>query len=554
MLTFTHTPPTFSPTYTDGLFFTVSADTDEFKFRYVYDVHVNGTSVFQGKATPNPFGLGIIDLSRILKTYVKNNPISTYGKVPIYTHQTFPFSKPYENEVIYYQLYVGYEYASSEIAPVTGFTGGGITGDTIGPPTETPGIYKAFQSTMGVNGRSNQQDFNINPFVLSGTPVGTYPTTSGLFLTNSPRIRNIQESEWYTLAFTNYYLDSSTLSEPYYVEYKQYDDEGNLIITTTFDNYSANGGGPRSNCNQVYQSIYPLYPTGTTTEFNTLYVGAGPQNIEPILHPDTKQYTIQLFGKFTGTTTPIQPTPTPTPSATPAPVVNCSGNCYNYSVSNLNLLAACDFTYYSCTDGRTITVTIPPSTSVLVDCACETYLIYECDLDVRISSNCTESPCDTCYEVIATNNSLSSRTYYYYDCTLGSWTGRTQPSLTGVLLNCVCPTFNYSQVGMSFSIDGFCTSGPTPTPTPTPTCPGYKTWSLTTVTSSCSGGVCTAVEPTLTTVYTDCNVTSITSPSTDIFTDTSLTTPFVGFFSRGGYIYYSDGTSVTEECAIGGPC
>ena len=123
MINFTHTPPTFTPVYTDGLFFTVSADTNHFKFRYVYDLYVNGTLAFEGKATPNPFDLGVIDLSRILKTYTENNPISSWNKVPIYTHQTFPFSIPYKDEVIYYDLYVGYEYADSEISQVTGFTG-----------------------------------------------------------------------------------------------------------------------------------------------------------------------------------------------------------------------------------------------------------------------------------------------------------------------------------------------------------------------------------------------------------------------------------------------
>ena len=559
MLNFTHTPPTFSPTYTDGLFFTVSADTNQFKFRYVYDVHVNGNSVFQGKATPNPFGLGIIDLSRVLKTYVKNNPISLWDNTPIYTHQTFPFSRPYNDEVIYYQVYVGYEYASSEIAPVTGFTGGGISGDTIGPPTQTPGVYKTFQSTMGVNGRANQQDFNIDPFVLSGTPSGTNPTTSGLFLTNSPRTRNIQESEWYTLGFTNYYLDGSTLSEPYYVQYKQYDENGTLLQTSNFENVITNGGGPRPNCNTVYQSLYLLYPSATTVDYNTLYVGAGPKNIEPILHPDTVQYTVQLFGKFTGTTSPIVPTPTPTPTPTLPPPSICSGDCNNYTVSNPTGIA-CEFTYYDCTAQRTITRLIGPTSSVIVSCVCDTSILFECDLDVDFHSHCSQSPCDLCFQVIATNNNDRPITYYYYDCDLGSWTGRTQPGKTGAILNCVCNNFNVSDTGMTFTVNAICapeitpTPTPTRTPTPTPSCPGFKTWNIVTGTTSCVGGTCELGSPTSATVYTNCNVTSLTAPSTDIFTNTSLTTPFVGFFTRAGSVYYSDGTSVVEECVIGGPC
>lgn len=573
MINFTHTPPAFSPVYTDGLYFIVSADTNHFKFRYTYNIYVDGNFVFEGKATPNPFGLGVIDVSRILKTYVANNPISYWNTTPIYTHQTFPFSRPALDETINYEVLVGYEYASSEIAQVTGFTGNSPI-DIPGPPTATEGLFKTFQSTMGVNGRANEQDFNIDPFVLSGTPVGTNPTTSGLFLTNSPRIRDIQPTEYYTLGFTNYYLSSSMLSEPYYVQYKFYDDSGTLLDTQTYENITTNGGGPLPNCTYVYPSWYLIEPTGST-EYNTLYVGAGPKNLEDVIPADTAQYTVQLFGKFTGSTTPVQPTPTPTPSSTPPAPIECSGSCANYTVSNPNL-SACEFTYFSCSAQRNITISIPAQTSTIVSCVCSTSLVYECDLDIDFYSNCTGAPCSTCFQFIVTNDSdRGPVTYYYYDCELGYWTGRTQPAETGALIDCACNTFYSDELSaLTITINAICgqepqttptptptigtTATPTPTrtstPTPTPTCSGYKSWGITTGTTSCSGGICTLGSPTFATVYTNCNVTSLTAPSTDIFTDTSLTTSFVGFFSRGGSIWYSDGTSVTEECVIGGPC
>lgn len=347
------TPPNFQPVLTNGLFYQVSADTtDRYKFRYTYDIYVEGTKIFQGKSTPNPFDFGVIDVSRVLKTYCDNNPISIWNTTNIYTHKTFPFSRPYENEVINYQVYFGYEYANSPLASVTGFTG--ISGST-GDPGISTELKKVFHSTMGVNGRSNQQDFNMGPFVLSGTPVGVSPTTSGLFLTNSPRTRNIQSSEWYTLSFTNYYLDKTTLSEPYYVEYKFYDENGNQITATTIDNITTNGGGPRTDCLDVYQELPLLIPSGGT-DYNTLYVGAGPKNLEPILPANTEYYTVQLYGKFTGTTEPIQPTPTPTPtpSATPLECI-----CTEYFVYNNSLEAQGVFTYNDCSRSQNILVLNP---------------------------------------------------------------------------------------------------------------------------------------------------------------------------------------------------
>jgi len=195
LITITHTPPTFSPVYTDGLFFTITTLTNYPKFRFVYDLYVNGDNVFSGKATPNPFGLGIVDVSKILKNYVNNLPLSYYETTPIYTHETFPFSRPLEDNVILYELKFGYEYAEDEISPVTGFTGNGeliynpttneysLDGER-GLPSVSSGNFKTYQATMGVNGRATQQDFNMGPFILSGTPMNMNPTTTGLFLTN----------------------------------------------------------------------------------------------------------------------------------------------------------------------------------------------------------------------------------------------------------------------------------------------------------------------------------------------------------------------------------
>jgi len=96
-LSYINTPEQFQPVLSDGLFFTVSANTynplTTFKFRFVYDLFVNGVNVFRGKCTPNPYGLGIIDLQQILETYTQNNPVSYWNTTPIYTHTTFPFSR-----------------------------------------------------------------------------------------------------------------------------------------------------------------------------------------------------------------------------------------------------------------------------------------------------------------------------------------------------------------------------------------------------------------------------------------------------------------------------
>jgi len=463
MINFLNTPPKFSPVYTDGLFFTVSADTNHFKFRYVYDIYADGVLIFQGKATPNPFELGVIDVSRILKSYVSNIPISRWNTTPIYTHQTFPFSRPNNPETINYQVYVGYEYASSELDQVTGFTG---NDSTIGPPEVTDGLYKTFQSTMGVNAKSNEQNFDIGQFVLSGTPTGTNPTVDCLYLTNSPRNRDLDPSEYYTLGFTNYYLSDDALSEPYYVLYNFYDDEGAFITGVTVDNITTNGGGPRTDCDYVYQSTTIINPTGNT-DFNTLYVGAGPMNLEPIMPANAAQYTIQLFGKFTGSTSPIQPTPTPTPTPSATPTQNpCDAyGCASYSITNQNF-NPCELTYWDCENEISTTILIAPESSFLINCTCPESFAYECDLIIQYSSECiSPNPCITCYTTVVNNNGNESCIYTYYDCNTNQYVTVSQPPLTGTEYACICPTIQTLCEDVEVIPGAYC-SGPLPTPTP----------------------------------------------------------------------------------------
>ena len=380
-LSYINTPEQFQPVLSDGLFFTVSANTynplTTFKFRFVYDLFVNGVNVFRGKCTPNPYGLGIIDLQQILETYTQNNPVSYWNTTPIYTHTTFPFSRPSTDETISYFLKTGYEYSDTPLGGITGFTG---VGTAVGQPAEPSNLHKTFRSTMGVNGRATQQDFNIGPFVLSGTPLSTNPTTSGLFLTNAPRTQDLLETDYYTLGFTNYFLGGALLSEPYYVRYRFYDDEGYEITGYTYDNITTNGGGPRSDCNYVYPAMYLIDPISGTT-YNTLYVGAGPQNI-PNMPTGTTQYTVQLYGVFEGSTSPIQPSPTPTPTpsstppsgtTTPTPTPSstppCTG-CTEYTIFHTNEGVITVF-FTNCANG--VELSFPAEPNVLYEtCSCST--------------------------------------------------------------------------------------------------------------------------------------------------------------------------------------
>jgi hypothetical protein len=410
-------PADFQPSKSDSLYFTVSANTtSQPKFRYVYEVYVENYKVFEGKATPNPYGLGIIDISRVLDSYLQNYPVSYHDQTPIFTHQTSPFSRPYGNDVVDYFILVGEEYADTFIDPLTGFTG---VGNQVGLPAVQSTTYKAFLGTMGVNRNATKAVWNTGQFTLSGNPQPAFPyTENGLFLTNSPRIRDISLAEYYTLSFTNYDLGGPYKSEPYYAEYKYYDPNGFLIRTDQYANIQSNGGGPATTCTQDY--VNNTFTGGS--DYNILNIGVGPQNIYQF-PADTHYYTVQLFGKAAT----IPPTPSVTPSVTPT---------------------------FGLTPTPTPSVTMTQTPSSTPFCSCSNYeltstvgytiLVFYTDC-FGIGSNLYLGPYETIYQCACVVNSQPGLTI----TNLGSCGG---PSVT------VTPTPSITPSSTSL---GPCTSGTT---------------------------------------------------------------------------------------------
>lgn len=369
-------PAEFQPSKSDAIYFTVSADTTtKPKFRYVFEVYVEGYRVFEGKATPNPYGLGIIDVSRVLDSYLQNYPVAYFNQTPIFTHQTSPFSRPYTNDVVDYYILVGEEYSDSFIEPLTGFTG---IGNQVGLPSVQSNTYKAFLGTMGVNRNATKAEWNTGQFTLSGNPQPAFPyTVDGLFLTNSPRIRDISIDEYYTLSFTNYDLGGAYKSEPYYAEYKFYDEDGFVIRTDKYANIVSNGGGPATACTQDY--VNNTFTGGS--DYNILNIGVGPMNIFNF-PANTLYYTVQLFGKATAVppTPSITPSPTRTPGASPQ-ATSTSTPTMTPTPSSTPPTCACDFyqidntypftieIFYNDCNGLGLTQFVGPFETVTL-CAC----------------------------------------------------------------------------------------------------------------------------------------------------------------------------------------
>lgn len=307
------------PTLSPDNYFVLSASTNtEDKFRYVYNLYVFGEKVFTGKATPNPYGLGIIPVGDILHDYAKNAPIAFSattggGGSPIYIHQTNYYTTPVQDEVIDWWCYFGEEHSKGALLPPEQFTG---IGNSQGEPAFPSGLKKSFLGTMGRNAFSNLPKLDTDKFFMRGYD-GLFPSTSSLFLTNSPRIRDISTDEYFTLSALNYILPSENVGNYSYVydtEYRFYDINDTFITGYTVANIRANGGGPRDTCNETYPT-YSLPSGETQSQWNIIHIGAGTKNI--FIPDNTKYYQVQLKGYYVSGGT--QPTPTPTPTGTELP-------------------------------------------------------------------------------------------------------------------------------------------------------------------------------------------------------------------------------------------
>ena len=306
------TQPTLSP----DNYFVLSADTNnEFNFRYVYDLYVFNQKVFTGKLTPNPEGLGIVSVGEIIHDFAENTPVafsattgSYSGGTAIFVHQTENYSTPILNEVVNWWCNFGEEHSASINAQPLPYTG---IGTQQGDPAFPSGLKRSFLGTMGRNVFSNLPQFDTDKYFMTGYD-GSFPSYQSLFLTNSPRIRDIGADEYFTLSAFNYILpDVSGVDEYSYVydtTYTFYDVDGNEISNYSVENTRSYGGGPRDACDEDYEN-YSLPADETQSQWNIVHIAAGTKNI--YIPSGTTYYTLQVKGM------PSAPPPTPTPTTLP---------------------------------------------------------------------------------------------------------------------------------------------------------------------------------------------------------------------------------------------
>jgi hypothetical protein len=215
--------------------------------------------------------------------------------------------------------------------------------------------------------------------------------------------------------------------------------------------------------------MYLINPP-TETDYNTLYVGCGPMNI-PNFPSNCAQYSVQLFGKFTGSTSPIQPTPTPTPTPsatpqtptpTPTPTSTPSCNCKTWLVTN-ETGGSCQVYIVNCNTGQSQFFSLPNNTATEV-CSC-TEPFSECLLTIVDNGSCftpppsptptpSSTPC-SCGEYNVVNEGVNSPVLFYTFCNGQPITLTLNPGYDDLLCGCI-GTFSCSDPNVSITYAGPC--------------------------------------------------------------------------------------------------
>ena len=233
-----------------------SDDYDEAKFRYVFDIYVDGTKVSRVRTSNNPSNKGIIDVAPIIQSYLEPTyysvavPAKEVHRIPDDTGSTKIISKN-TSTLIRVQVRVGQEYAASATAAP-------------GTPTFDSGDYVTFDTLLGSHQFNEGLDWNFLPKILDDS--------TDKFLSNAPTTQDITTSDFHTMALFNGQLWNDGAANPsefgnYNINY--YTAADVFIRGFNITNNTTNGG-------DAYGSV----PEGDPNADKMMFIGVGYQNLE----------------------------------------------------------------------------------------------------------------------------------------------------------------------------------------------------------------------------------------------------------------------------------
>ena len=277
-------PKCWSPAYNPIPWSVESNKNTEIDFSYVFDLYINGSATYDYriKQRPNPLGIGMVDVSPIVQSYIN---LTDYSAESGWT-KSFRDSSEIVAQL---EVKVGEEYIGTDGA-LTIFDGLGATGEPnyTAPDFENNGQVRVLPSALDFQTERTimAADYDY-PFYSTYIMGGT-----GQFLKRDSNDITVREGEYHTLAFLNWNdLAAGSYASPVQGINVEYFGATGSISSTFYQNITTNGGGPQTSA--AYVSAV------RSQQYDMITFGCGPAQLT--LPVGTTYYEVKAYYKATGT-------------------------------------------------------------------------------------------------------------------------------------------------------------------------------------------------------------------------------------------------------------
>ena len=273
----------------DLLFVLTSNQITQPQFQYVADIYLSGSSTLiqRIKQQPNPSGKAVFNIGQILTYQLDSDKV----------WKTIGFStSSFANKL--FQVRFGESYASSSFATSSYYDG--IQNLTPALPAKVGDDF--YTITDGLVDYPDAVNFNFNSgSYYTAETASVYNTFSYQHtLSNAPLTQSIQDGEYFTLSLYNGNMmtppSDVVAQDIYYVQIRYYNAAGGVLGTDSLTNKISNGGGPRTNDNDLWSAVAGQQTPGT----RLIHIGLGPQNLTDVgftLPATWAYYTVEIFGQ-----------------------------------------------------------------------------------------------------------------------------------------------------------------------------------------------------------------------------------------------------------------
>ena len=281
-------PDLIQPAYGNLVYqFSSTAQTGNYKYRYIVDVYVGGTKETRLKITPQNSDWGQVDIAPIIKNYLTSRPINKGCTGTTETPITQAEWGAVDTDIQFYKIRVGEEYSTTAEGDVV-----------IYEPSEISDVRYVYN---GVKNWNKGKQYDFTPYYLSNYSLPTaFPASTHKFLTDQPRVQYISDSDWATLTgfnmLSHLYLTGTT-----------YDTYSQRVYSAVFEFFDLTGGTLQTE--RVYNTVdncgaFDDCQNITASTFNTdshffEYLGTGTKNLEEhgiTIPSDWSYYRVYLEG------------------------------------------------------------------------------------------------------------------------------------------------------------------------------------------------------------------------------------------------------------------